>query len=305
MGVVVGGVITLIVASVLSQRLRRAGTAAPVDIRAVAVVLAVGVVVGFAQVAPTLQLPMFFQFVEDFPPLLATAAIAPFVLALLLAGPISGILLVRFQPRTLIAAGLVAMGLADVLVSIVISRGAPYLAFVAPFALIGAGFVIATTVRTAVIFASVPRGLPATAASLNEASVGVGGRVGVTVVTLIAISVAANTYQDGLAGVAPDVAARMMANFQDVIALIGMPGFVQTVQGIDSAIRPDYNEAVVEGLRMSHLIPGLVALVAGVIAYLALGRRDPVRSVFDYADERSRTAQATAAPAEGSPGPQA
>ncbi len=303
-GVVLGAVVLLAIAGVLSRRLRRAGSSAPVDIRAVAVVLAVGVVVGFAQVAPTLQLPMFFQFVEDFPPLLATAAIAPFVLALLLAGPISGMLLARFQPRVLVAAGLVAMGIADVLVSFVIARGAPYLAFVAPFALIGAGFVIATTVRTAIIFASVPRGLPATAAALNEASVGVGSRVGVTVVTLIAITVAASTYQDSLTGVAPDVAARMLADFQDVVALIGMPGFVQTVQGIDAAIRPEYNEAVVQGLRMSHLIPGLVALLAGVIAYVALGRRDPVRSVFDYADERSRTAAGTTTPTTPS-GPQA
>ncbi len=284
--VVAGGLVIVGIAAALSRRLLRAGSAAPVDIRAVVVVLAAGVVVGFAQVAPTLQLPMFFQFVEDFPPLLATAAIAPFVLALLLAGPVSGILLARFQPRTLIAAGLVAMGLADVAVAMVISRGASYVAFVAPFALIGAGFVIATTVRTAVIFASVPRGLPATAAALNEASVSVGGRVGITVVTLIATSVALETYRGSLVGLSPDAAERMLASFQDVVALIGLPGFVQTVRGIDAAIRPGYDDAVVQGLRMSHLIPGLVALVAGLVAYLALGRRDPVHSVFDYADER-------------------
>jgi hypothetical protein len=287
-GVVVGGGVVVAIAVGLSRRLLRAGSAAPVDIRAVGVVLAVGVVVGFAQVPPTLQLPMFFQFVEDFPPLLATAAIAPFVLALLLAGPVSGILLARFQPRLLISAGLIAMGLADVGVSLVIAQGASYLAFVAPFALIGAGFVIATTVRTAVIFASVPRGLPATAAALNEASVGVGGRVGITVVTLIATSVALETYRGSLVGLDPDAVERMLASFQDVIALIGLPGFVQTVQGIDAAVRPEYNGAVVEGIRMSHLIPGLVAIAAGVVAYLALGRRDPVRSVFDYADERGQ-----------------
>jgi hypothetical protein len=283
--VLVGGAI-IAIAAALSRRLVRNGSSAPVDIRAVAVVLAVGVVVGFAQVAPTLQLPMYFQFVEDFPPLLATAAIAPFVLALLLAGPISGVLLARFQPRLLVSAGLIAMGLANVAVSLVITPGASYLAFVVPFVLIGAGFVIATTVRTAIIFASVPRGLPATAAGLNEASVGVGGRVGVTVVTLIATSVAASAYQDGLAGVDPATAARLLSAFQGVIDLIGLPGFVQTVQGIDAAVRPEYDAAVVQGLRMSHLIPGVVALIAGFVAYLALGRRDPVHSVFDYADER-------------------
>ena len=48
--------------------------------------------------------------------------------------------------------------------------GTGYVLFVLPLVLIGAGFVVATTVRTAIIFASVPRGLPATAAALNEAS---------------------------------------------------------------------------------------------------------------------------------------
>lgn len=288
-GVVVGGAAVLAFAVASSRRLIRAGAGAPpVDIRAVSVVLAVGVVVGFAQVAPVLQLPMFFQFVEDFPPLLATAAIAPFVVALLMAGPVSGALLARFQPRSLIAGGLIAIGLANVAVALVIAQRAPYLVFVVPFVLIGAGFVIATTVRTAVIFASVPRGLPATAAALNEASVGVGGRVGVTVVTLITVSVAVDSYQARLVGLDPADAERLLAAFQDVISLIGLPGFVQTVQGIDAAIRPGYDAAVVQGLRMSHLIPGLVSLVAGVVAYATLGRRDPVQSVFDYSDERAR-----------------
>jgi MFS family permease len=302
-GVVAAGVAVLVIAAALSRRLIRSGSPAPVDIRAVTVVLAVGVVVGFAQVAPTLQLPMFFQFVEQFPPLLATAAIAPFVLALLVAGPVSGILLARYQPRVLVAAGLIAMGLADIAVAMVITRGASYLAFVAPFALVGAGFVIATTVRTAVIFASVPRGLPATAAALNEASVGVGGRIGVTVVTLVAASIGVETYRVGLEGLDPDTAARLLATFQDVIALIGLPGFVQTVQGIDAAMRPEYADAIVQGLRMSHLIPGLVALIAGVVAYLTLGRRDPVRSVFDYADERARSERPPTGPTTAPPEP--
>lgn len=286
LGVIGVGIAIVVVAAGYARRLVQAGSPPPVDVRAVSVVLGVGVVVGFAQVAPTLQLPMYFRFVEDFPPLLATAAIAPFVLALLLAGPISGYLLARYQPRSLIAGGLIAMGLADVMLSFVITPRASYVAFVVPFVAIGAGFVIATTVRTAIIFASVPRGLPATAAALNEASVGVGTRIGITVVTLIAISVAVDAYQAQVAALGPDVAARMLPAFQDVVALIGMPGFVETVQGIDAAVRPDYDEAIVQGLRASHLVPGLVSLAAGVVAYVALGRRDPVRSVFDYADER-------------------
>ena len=54
---------------------------------------------------------------------------------------------------------------------LILGRDTSYVLFVLPLVLIGAGFVIATTVRTAIIFASVPRGLPATAAAMNEASI--------------------------------------------------------------------------------------------------------------------------------------
>lgn len=280
------GVCVIVVAVWLQRRLARDVAGVPVNLRALVVVLAVGMVVGFVQVAPTLQLPMFFQFVEGFSPLLATVAIAPFVVALLLAGPISGMLLARFQPRVLIAMGLIAIGLANLSVSLVIARGAPYLVFVVPFVLVGAGFVIATTVRTAVIFASVPRGLPATAAALNEASLSVGSRLGITVVSLVVVTAAIDAFRGGMTGLAPDAIERAATDFRQILELIGMPGFIQMVHGIDEAIRPDYDDAIVQGLRASHLLAGLVALGAGAIAFVALGRRAPVRSVWDYADER-------------------
>jgi hypothetical protein len=46
-----------------------------------------------------------------------------------------------------------------------------------------------------------------------------------------------------------------------------------------------------------------VALAAGVVAYVALGRRDPVQSVFDYADERTTRpgAPPDAGAADGAP----
>ncbi len=285
-GVALGACVLIVLAIVLSRRLAGRVREVPVDMRAVVVVLAVGIVVGFAQVAPTLQLPMFFQFVEGFPPLLATAAIAPFVIALLVAGPVSGMLLTRFQPRMLVAGGLITMGLANVGIALVIGRGTSYLAFIVPFALMGMGFVIATTVRTAVIFASVPRDLPATAAALNESSVSVGGRIGITVVTLIASGSAVEAYQQYVASTGAPDPETMVQAFRSLFELIGLPGFVQLVQGVDEAIRPGYDDAIVQGLRASHLVPGVVALLAGVLAYFAFGRQDPVRSVFDYADER-------------------
>jgi MFS family permease len=293
----VGGA-AIIVAVVLQRRPSVSGGPVHIDTRAVAVVLAVGMVVGFAQAAPMLQLPLYFQVIQGYAPLLATAAIAPFVIALLVAGPVSGWLLARYPPRVLMSGGVIALGLADVAFALVVGRSSPYIAFVLPFALVGAGFVIATSVRTAIIFASVPHGLPASAAAFNEASVGVGSRIGTTVATVLLTRFALDAYQGQLTGLSPDAIATATAQLRDLLAVIGLPDFGSLVQGLPDSLRPDYFEAVITGLRVSHFVPGLIAIVAGVVSYVLLGPRDPVKSVWEYADERGPAAAPEVAPAD-------
>ena len=171
-----------------------------IALRPVTVALVAGVVVGFAQAAPMLHLPILFEHIQGMPPLLAVAAIAPFVIALLLAGPVSGLLLTRYRPRTLIGGGVIAVGLANLVLWLALSPEMPYLVAVLPFALIGSGFVIATTVRTAVIFANMPSRMPSMAAAFNEASIGVGARLGVVVATVVTMQVALNAFARPTAG---------------------------------------------------------------------------------------------------------
>ena len=149
-----------------------------VDRRPVTIALFAGVVIAIAQSVPMVLLPTYFAIVPRYGPLFGLAAVAPLFLGLVLAGPIAGYLLSRLSPRVLVAAGLVVVGLGNLLVAVIAGPGTGYVLFVFPLLFIGVGFVIATTVRTAIIFASVPRGLPATAAALNEASIAVGNRIG-------------------------------------------------------------------------------------------------------------------------------
>ncbi len=132
------------------------------DYRPLAVAIVAGLVVGFSQAIPLLQVPQYFQLILGMPPLVATLAIAPFVIALFIAGPTSGLLLQRYSPRSLMAGGTIALGVADVIVALVLgpATSSTYLYYIVPLALIGGGFVLATTVRTAVIFASMPSRLP-------------------------------------------------------------------------------------------------------------------------------------------------
>jgi hypothetical protein len=270
------------------RRRRRPGPAAPhVERRPVAVAARVGVVIGFAQAAPLLQLPIFFQLVLGYGPVVATIATAPFIAALILAGPVAGVLLARYGPRTLVAGGVAAVGLGNLLAAALLGPAAAYVGLIVPFVLIGAGFVIATTVRTAIIFASVPRGLPATAAALNEASITVGSRLGLIVVTVAVSRFALDSFSASLQGLDPAQVNAAMAAFRDVLVAIGTPAFGQLVTGIGPADASAYVEAYTHAVRLTLAGTGLITLIAAAIAWFVIGRRDPLSTVWEHRDERT------------------
>jgi MFS family permease len=262
-----------------------------VDRRPVTVAIAVGVVVSFAQAAPLFQLPLFFKLILDYGPLLATLATAPFIAALVIAGPLAGVLLTRFGPRILMAGGLATVGLGNIAAAAVIGQQVVYLAMAVSLALIGLGFVVATTVRTAVIFASVSRGLPATAAALNEASVLVGTRIGLATLTALITQRALDTYAASSGIADPGQREAAIANFRDVLVAAGTPGFAEVAASVRPADVAGYVAAVVEAYRLSLFGTGLLALIAAPIMWLALGARDPLSTIWDHRDERAEAAQ--------------
>jgi hypothetical protein len=257
-----------------------------VDRRPVTVAVAVGVIVGFAQAAPLYQLPLFFRLILGYGPIVATIATAPFVLALVVAGPVAGALIARYGPRSLIAAGLALVGLGNVLVGAVLGEHTAYPAVVPPLVLIGAGFVVATTVRTAIIFASVSRGLPATAAALNEASVLVGSRIGLAVLTSVITQRALDIYGGSITGLDPAQQTSLLASFRDVLAAIGLPGVDQVLGTVSPTDLAAYASAAVQAYQQSLVGTGVLALVAAPIAWIALGPRDPLATVYDHREER-------------------
>jgi MFS family permease len=291
--VIVVGAVAVIGGTLVARR-RPSGEAGRINLRVVAVVLAVGIVLGFAQVVPLLKLPQYFKLVQDLPPLLATAAILPFGLALILAGPISGWLIARIGPRTLVAGGVIAVGAADVALAALMFPNTSYFLFIVPFVLIGAGFVIATVVRTSLIFASVPKHLPATAAALNEASVGLGSRVGTVFSTAILAQVAISTYTNTLTGLSPAEIEQRLQPLRELLFAIGLPSYPELLEMIDDATRTAYLDAALTGARVALLVPGVLAIVTGVIAYFALGRRDPMKSIWDHSDERDQQPETAA-----------
>ena len=289
--------ILFLVAFAIAQRRRRSSDelAVRVERKPVAVALFVGLVIAAAQTVPASQMPLFFSVVLRYGPLFGVMALAPLFVGLILAGPLAGFLLARLQPRHLIAGGVVLVGVGDLAVAAAIGQGTWYLVFILPLLMVGGGFVVATTVRTAIIFASVPRGLPATAAALNEASMEVGTRAGVVVITAVLAQAAVAFFQSSQPGLTPDQLAAGTDQLRTLMGALGLPSWQAAVAAVQQADLRIYGEAYVEALRIVFLGGGLLGVAGGVITWFALGRRDPLATVYDFGEERaSATTEATA-----------
>jgi MFS family permease len=276
------------------QRLGAARGAGPTRVieRRVAIALFVGVVIAISQTAAMLDLPRYFNLVLGYGPLLAMVALVPLFGALVLAGPVAGFLLGRITPRWLVGGGVIFVGLGNLVLTAVTTSSASYAGFVIPCLLIGAGFVVATTVRTAIIFASVPVGLPATAAALNEASISVGSRIGIVFISAITAQVAMSSYTASVAGLPAAEAAKAIDAFRAVLVAVGTPSFTQ----VATAVRPEdirpYLDAYTAGLNYAFFFCGLVGVIGGVIALLAFGQQDPLKTVWENPEERTVVAGA-------------
>ncbi len=257
-----------------------------VERRPVTVAVAVGVIFGFAQAAPLFQLPLFFNLILRYGAFWGIVATAPFIVALIAAGPIAGALLGRYGPRTLVAGGLVVAGLGNMVAALVLGRNAAYAVFILPLAMIGLGFVVGTTVRTAIIFASVSRALPGTAAALNEASIIVGSRMGLAALTALITQRALDLYAGSLDPLDGGFGAASLETFRQALIAIGTPNLAQVVGQVSQADRAAFNAAITEAYRESLLLTGGLAILAAPLAWFGLGARDPLATMWDTRDER-------------------
>jgi MFS family permease len=292
MGLIILGVIGLGTLSYRLGRTSRLVAGLHLDQRALGAALAVGVAVGLAQAAPMMMLPLVFERVMGYGTLFAMLAIAPFAIALFVAGPVSGILLGRFGPRGMMTFGTVSLGLANLMLAAILAwfgPGASYLLFIAPLVFIGAGFVLATTVRTAIVFASTPRGLSAMAAAVNEASVALGSRVGIVAATTIIATQAIASAQSMVVG-QPDATA-LVAEFRDALVSLGTPRFQEVIgaalENAPAVKTTAYLTAYLDGVQVALLITGIIGIAGAGLAWILTGRRDPLQTVFDMQDERS------------------
>lgn len=270
---------------------RRALAGEHFDRRGLAAALSVGVVIGFAQTVPLILLPAVFEHVLGYGFILSILAIAPFAIALFLAGPVAGLLMGRFGPRVVLAGGTAMVGAANLVLGLLylLFGGNPsYLVFIVPLVFIGAGFLFSTAVRTAIVFASTPKRMPASAAALNESSVGLGSWIGVTLATS-AVATEAVKAAESLFADLPDT-EQLVQEFRKTLEGLGTPRFEELIQaaldGAEAAKEQAYAEAFAQGVEIALFVSGIVAIVGAIVGWFLVGKRDPIETVFELREER-------------------
>ena len=104
----------------------RPASASRVDRRPVAVALFVGFIVGYAQTAPLVQLPIYFQIALGYGPILAVVATIPFMAALVVAGPVAGHPASAGSSRgRIVVGGVAAVGAGNILAALVLGPRTP------------------------------------------------------------------------------------------------------------------------------------------------------------------------------------
>jgi MFS family permease len=285
-GFMIAGVIVVIVFFAWDRRRHQDNVPdVEIDRRPVTVALFVGLIVAMGQIIPMSQLPMYFGVILQFGGL-GIVGMAPLFVALILAGPVAGFLLARFQPRHLIAGGMFAIGIGNLLVGLLIGPTSWYLAFILPLLLVGGGFVVATTVRTAVIFAAVPKGLPATAAALNEASIEVGNRIGIIIATVVITEISVFTLTSSLAGQSQAAIDSAVAQYREVLVALGTSSWSAVSGTVDKLELRQYAMYYINGVQVAMLAAGAVAVVGSIVAWVALGGGRALETVYDLRDER-------------------
>jgi hypothetical protein len=84
----------------------------------------------------------------------------------------------------------------------------------------------------------------------------------------------------------------LVRQFEVAIEALGTPRFREVLaaalEGAEPLKGQAYASAYVDGVQAVLAASGVVGIVGAVIAWFLMGRRDPLRTVFDMQDERER-----------------
>lgn len=101
----------------------------------------------------------------------------------------------------------------------------------------------------------------------------------------------------------PGAQAALVYEFELMLRSLGTPRFRDaygaTLQGSDTLKEAAYMVAYLDGVTVALMVSALVAALGAILAWILIGRRDPIKTVFDMQDEREKAAGEQAEPAGG------
>ena len=207
----------------------------------------------------------YLQFVRGYSPLNAAVAALPLAGTLILVSPRSAALGERFGAGRVIAAGF-ALLLCGFAVLASVTPDTPYLELAVALVLLGSGMGITVAPATGGIMASVPLSRAGVGSAVNDTTRELGGALGIAVLG----SIVSSTYRSGVdvGSLPPPLQGPAGESMGAAAAVADRLG-----GAAGAALQTEAGAAFTDAFNAAMGTAAVVAVVAGVVVYLVLGRR--------------------------------
>ena len=207
----------------------------------------------------------YLQFVRGYSPFFAGVAALPIAATLVAVSPRSSGLAERFGLGRVIGAGFAFMA-AGFTVLATVGPDAPYLVLAASLVLLGMGMGITVAPATGGIMSSVPMGKAGVGSAVNDTTRELGGALGIAVLG----SIVTSAYSGSLdVGALPEEVAEPAR--ESIGAAAGVAE--QLGGGAGRALVADAGQAFTDAMNVTMATSAVVAVLAGVVVFVVLGRR--------------------------------
>jgi MFS family permease len=182
--------------------------------------------------------------------------------------PLTSFMMARLQPRWVLSAGFLLMGIGQLLASNMPITDTALPSLILPMGLVGVGFAFAVSSVTATVVNTVPPKLAGMAAATTSMVRDFGFALGPAVIGAIALSKAAGLFNTAVNADSSLSALRAAAEGAGPVAVNSVPPSVAISKAAPHAVT-----ALSSGYSTGFLVVGIAAIVCAVAAALFLGGR--------------------------------
>jgi EmrB/QacA subfamily drug resistance transporter len=263
----------------------------------------------FAMFGSIFFLSQYLQFVLAYTPLQAGVRLIPVAVALMIAAPLSSLLVARFGTKIIVTVGLVTVAGALFLLSRA-SVTSGYELVAAVLVVLGLGMGIAMAPATDSIMGSLPLAKAGVGSAVNDTTREIGGALGVAVLGSIMASGYSSQLADaklltalehaGAQGQAAADAVRSSIGGASIVTsqLAKLEAAGQVPAGTVRALTSVTNQAFITAMDHTVVVGGVVALLGALVALVFL----PARPVLAHAEDLDELRTAVPGAAQDLPG---